>query len=82
MKHVGLNVAADPLFTIAYTAGSTRSPGSTTLWEWATRVHIFMITGVSKFSDSLRLQLPRHAEYRDHRGRGKVSGDLRRVGPQ
>ena len=32
--------------------GSTRSLVSTRDWEWATRVHILMMTGVSNSSES------------------------------
>ena len=28
------------------------------------------------------LQLSRHPQHGDHRGRGQIPGDLRRVGPQ
>ena len=39
-------------FSYFFGSGITRSPVSTILWEWDTRVHIFTIKGVSNSSES------------------------------
>ena len=47
-KDLGSALVFVAIFTVmCFAGGVTRSPSSTTLWEWAMRVHIFKSTGQS-----------------------------------